>query len=134
MHLQELNTYFCLLERLNKAQELLTSLEAAALPQSPNMDGMPHAPGVRDSVGTLAVEIADMRAQVAFLEQEAAVQGKAVAQYIESIHDDQTRLIFRLRFLRGFSWGEVAAVLGGRNTENGVKSTCYRYLQRRDAP
>ena len=89
---------------------------------------MPHAPGVRDNVGTLAVEIADMRTQVAFLEQEAAAQGKAVAQYIESIHDDQTRLIFRLRFLRGLGWKEVAVIVGGGNTEGSVKKVCYRHL------
>lgn len=134
MTLQELNAYFHLLGQLHKARELLASLEAAASPQSPGLDGMPRAPGVRDSVGRLAVEIADMRARVRFLAGEADAQRGRVARYIDGIADDQARLIFRLRFLRGLSWGEVAAVVGGGNTENGVKCVCYRYLQRHDAP
>ena len=52
----------------------------------------------------------------------------AVTEFVESIENDQTRMIFRLRFLRCLTWGEVAAVIGGRNTEDGVKSACYRYL------
>ncbi len=130
MTLQTLNAYFYLLERLSKARELLASLEAAAYPQSPNLDGMPHAPGFRDSVGRLAAEIADMRGRVAFLEQEAAARYGEVARYIEGIPDDQARLIFRLRFLRGLSWGEVADVIGGGNTKDSVRMVCYRYLEK----
>ena len=140
MTLQELNQYFHRLEQLGKARNLLASLEAAAAPQSPNLDGMPRASsGISDSVGRLAAEIADMRARVELLERQAAAQYGDIARYIENIPDDQARLIFRLRFLRGLSWGEVAAIIGGGNTENSVKCNCYRYLrrgnlQRRDAP
>lgn len=128
MTLQELNRYFRLLEKLGKARELLASLEAKATPQPPNLDGMPRAPGVRDNVGRLAAEIADMQARIKSLEQEAASRRGEIAQYIAGIPDDQARLIFRLRFLRGLSWGEVASIVGGRNTEAGVKMVCYRYL------
>ncbi|NBK80154.1 hypothetical protein D5272_16630 [bacterium D16-76] len=129
MTLQELNQYFRRLEQLGKARNLLASLEAAAAPQSPNLDGMPRASsGISDSVGRLAAEIADMRARVELLERQAAAQYGEIAQYIEGIPDDQARLIFRLRFLRGLSWKEVAAIVGGGNTEPGVKMICYRYL------
>lgn len=128
--MQELNRYFRLLERLGKARELLASLEATATPQSPNLDGMPRAPGVRDSVGRPAAEIADMRARVELLERQAVAQHGEIAQYIEGIPDDQARLIFRLRFLRGLSWKEVAAIVGGGNTDNSVKCICYRYLRK----
>lgn len=129
MTLQELNQYFHLLDQLGKARELLASLEDAASPQSPNLDGMPHAPGVSDNVGRLAMEIADMRTRVEFLEQEVAAQHGKIARYIENISDDQARIIFRLRFLRGLSWKEVAAAVGGGNTKDGVKMVCYRYLE-----
>ena len=51
-----------------------------------------------------------------------------VTRFITAIPDEQLRVIFRLRFLRGLTWGEVAAVVGGRNTEEAVKSSAYRYL------
>lgn len=89
---------------------------------------MPHAPGVRDKVGDLAVEIADMTERIRYLKEEIDGAEAAVTEFVESIENDQTRMIFRLRFLRCLTWGEVAAVIGGRNTEDGVKSACYRYL------
>ncbi len=128
MTLEELNEYFHLLGQLNKARELLASLEAAAVPRSPQLDGMPHTPGYSDRVGQLAAEIADMRARVESLEDEVRWAGHEVSRFIDSIPDDQARLIFRLRFLRGLSWGEVAAIIGGGNTENSVKKICYRNL------
>lgn len=79
-------------------------------------------------MGDLAVEIADMEERIRFLHEEIAQAEAAVTEFIKSIENDQTRTIFRLRFLRGLTWAEVAYIIGGRNTEDGVKSVCYRYL------
>lgn len=128
MTLQELNQFFRLMEQLNKACNLLASLKDLAAPKSPVLDGLPHALDYGDNVCTLAVEIADMRARVEFLMNEVEQKRRDVERYINSIPEDQVRLIFRLRFLRGLAWGEVAAVLGGGNTENSVKKICYRHF------
>lgn len=81
-----------------------------------------------DKVGDLAVEIADMSERVRYLREEITRQEQEVEAFISSIQDEYTALLFRLRFLRCLTWGEVAGVVGGSNTEDGVKSTCYRYL------
>lgn len=128
MTLQELSHHFKLRERLERDMDLLKSLEAAACPGAQVLTGMPHAPGVRDKVGDLAVEIADLKERIRYLENEIAVAEQEVARFITAIPDEQLRVIFRLRFLRGLTWGEVAAVVGGRNTEDGVKTSAYRYL------
>ena len=120
MTLQELSQYYKLRERLNRDEEILDSLRAAACPGAQNLSGMPHAPGVRDKVGDLAVEIADMTERIRYLKEEIDRAEAAVTEFVESIENDQTRMIL--------TWGEVAAVIGGRNTEDGVKSACYRYL------
>ena len=128
MTLQELSRHFKLRERLERDTELLKSLEAAACPGAQVLTGMPHAPGVRDKVGDLAVEIADLKERIRYLENEIEVEEQEVTRFITAIPDEQLRGIFRLRFLRGLTWGEVAAVVGGRNTEEAVKSSAYRYL------
>lgn len=139
MTLQELSQYFRLREQLARDEEILKSLRAAACPGAQALTGMPHAPGVRDKVGDLAVEIADMENQIERLKESVAQAEIRVSDFISTIENDQTRMVFRLRFLRCLTWGEVAAVIGGRNTENSVKSICYRYLEscngvtRRDA-
>ena len=108
--------------------ETRLSLESAACPGAQVLTGMPHATGVRDKVGDLAVEIADLSAKINYLQQEVTAKEKEVEDFVACINDDQTRIIFRLRFFRGLTWGEVAGVLGGGNTEDGVKKMCYRYL------
>jgi hypothetical protein len=89
---------------------------------------MPHSPGIKDRVGDLAVEIADVKERVRYLRGEFVQEEKIVAELIDTADDEQMRTILRLRFLRCLTWGEVAAVIGGRNTENGVKASFYRYL------
>ena len=128
MTLQELNKHFELREKLAKAHEMLDALRAAACPGAQVLTGMPHATGVKDKVGDLAVEIADMGDRIEFLESEIKASEASILPFIKSIDDDQTRLIFRLRFIRGLTWKEVAAVVGGRNSEDSVKMVCYRYL------
>ena len=108
MTLQELSRYYKLQRRLEKNREILVSLEAAAHPGAQLLTGMPHAPGVKDK--TRQAE-------------------RKISAYIDTIQDDQTRLIFRLRFLRCLTWSEVAALIGGRNTASSVRAICYRHLK-----
>lgn len=127
---RELDHHLELVQRLEDERKLLASLLVAAGPRAQRLDGMPHAHGAADPVGYLAAEIADMRETISRREADVARSEGAVAAYIQTIEDSQTRMIFRLRFIHGMSWKEVAAAVGGRNTESGVKNTCYRYIAR----
>ena len=128
MTLCELNTHLDLIEKLARAREMLQSLRDAALPGASVITGMPHSSDVKDKVGDLASEIADMDARIEFLEAEVKTSEEKIVPWIHGIEDDQTRLFFRLRFLRGLTWKEVAAVIGGHNTEDSVRMACYRKL------
>ncbi len=127
---RELDRHLELRQQLESSRELLSALEAAASPKVQRLDGMPHNYGIGDPVGYLAAEIADMRDTIIRREAAVARSEAAVAAYIGTIEDNQTRMIFRLRFIHGMAWKEVAAAIGGRNTEDGVKATCYRYIAR----
>lgn len=59
------------------------------------------------------------------LEAQAVNVGE---DYINTIEDPFTCISFRLRFLRGLSWKEVAAVVGGGKTGAAVRDICLRYL------
>ena len=126
--MQELSKYYNLLQRIHRAEEILAGLQSAAIPGAQVLNGMPHAPGVKDRLGDLAAEITDMQRLIWELEQQAGQERAKVASYIDSIDDEQTRLIFRLRFLHCLTWQEVADIVGRRNTAAGVKMTCYRYF------
>ncbi|WP_297312324.1 hypothetical protein [uncultured Oscillibacter sp.] len=129
MTLQELSKYYKLHERLERNREMLSSLYAAAGPGAQVITGMPHAPGVSDKVGDLAAELWDLQSRIDYLEQRCAEEKKKLEKYIGGIKDDQTRMIFRLRFIHCMTWPQVSETLGGRNTANSVKAICYRYLK-----
>lgn len=126
--LQELSQHYKLRERLAQDEEILQSLRDAAGLGAQVLTGMPHAPGVHDKVGDLAIEIADMEERVRFLRAEVNDEARTIELWIEGIQSDQLRTIFRLRFLRCLTWGQVADVIGGGNSESSVKMMCYRFL------
>ncbi len=128
MTLRELSRYYKLHERLERNRQMLISLSEAAGPGARALTGMPRAPGVSDKVGNLAVELTDLEERIACLEVECDLEKKKIQAYISKIRDDQTRMVFRLRFLRCMTWAQVASSIGGGNTEQGVKKICYRYL------
>ena len=129
MTLQELSKYYKLHERLERNREMLSSLYAAAGLGAQVITGMPHAPGVSDKVGDLAAELWDLQSKIDYLEQRCAEEKKKLEKYIGGIKDDQTRMIFRLRFIHCMTWPQVAETIGGRNTANSVKLICHRYLK-----
>ena len=128
MTLQELSKYYKLRERLERNREMLTSLYAAAGLGAQEITGMPHASGVSDQVSNLVIEIEDLKERISHLESRCAEEKKRLEKYIGAIKDDQTRMIFRLRFIHCMTWLQVAEAIGGRNTANSVKLICHRYL------
>ena len=96
---------------------------------TPKLSGMPGRPGASDKVGEGIPEIVDLARKI---EEERAgfeAEKAKLETYLRCIEDTQTRLIFILRFVDLKSWAEVAAEIGGNNTEESVKKTCYRYLK-----
>lgn len=130
MTLQELSKYYDIQMTLEKDREALERLRQRITPASPQLTGMPHTPGVRDKVGDLAVELADMDERIRWLEELAAQEKTKVEAYCKSIVDARMYLVFRLRFIRCYSWAEVAGVLGKGYTEDGVSRMAYNYLNK----
>ena len=130
MTLQELSKYYDIQMTLEKDREALERLRQRITPASPQLTGMPHTPGVRDKVGDLAVELADMDERIRWLEELAAQEKPKVEAYCKIIVDARMYLVFRLRFIRCYSWAEVAGVLGKGYTEDGVSRMAYNYLNK----
>lgn len=128
MTLDELNAHRDGLVELAKLREILDRLRDKAHPGAQRIDGMPHGSGVGDPTGQLAAEIADLSAVIDAKEQALRSSGQAVARFCDSIPDARTRLVFRLRFVRGLTWKEVADHLGKYMSEWSAANICYTYL------
>ena len=130
MTLQELSRYYKMHERLERNKAMLSSMYAAAQLGAQEITGMPHAHGVSDKVSALVIEMEDLNQRIASLELECEREKKKIQTYINKIHDDQARMVFRLRFIHCMTWTQVAETIGGGNTATNVKLICYRYLKK----
>ncbi len=51
-----------------------------------------------------------------------------IERYIAKVEDSLLRQIFTYRFVNGLPWRQVAACVGGSNTEDSVRMLCKRYI------
>lgn len=127
--LRELSKYCGLHRRLEQNKQMLSALYIAAGLGAQEITGMPHTPGTSDKVGSLVLEIDDVKKRIACLETECAKEKELLEKCLCAIEDDHTRMIFRLRFLHCMTWSQVAESVGGRNTASSVRAICYRHLK-----
>ena len=130
MTLQDLNRYLALQKQLDSARESLLDLQDAAVPGAQVLTGMPHAPGVKDKVGNLAIMIADTKTEIERMEQELAAMEADVDAFIRTIPNVELRNIFRFRFLLRLSWEDVAEMCRWRYTETALRKRVITYLER----
>lgn len=53
-----------------------------------------------------------------------------IEEYIAAIEDPQTREMFELHFLRGLSYSQTAAKVGGKMSGSGVAKRISRHVQK----
>ena len=132
MTLEELNEHARLRRELEQAENLKAAIEAAVELKAQVITGMPHAPGYKDKLGAAVPKVLDelplVEAQIESLRSDIARKESAIVRFIDKLPDIQTRTIFRLRFLDGFTWAWIAYYIGSGNTADAVKKRCYRYL------
>lgn len=124
-----LNRYRKLQQDKCKDEESLESLKTAAYPSSPKFGDGIHGTKISDKVGDLAIEISMLEDSIAEREKEIESLKPLIEGFIENIQDVQTKLIFRLYYIRGLTWKKVAEMIKGGNTELTTKQTCYRYFR-----
>lgn len=64
------------------------------------------------------------------LEMEISEMIVDVEKFIKEIDDSHLRRIVTLRVVDGLSWNQVAKKMGGGNTEDGVRKTFDRFLDK----
>ena len=130
MTLKELSQLYWLNREIeNDIRRLADMEERSAYPSAPKLSGMPTAPHSNDSkVERMAAEIVDLQAIIAAKQIQCIHEQARLERYIAGVPDSLTRQVFQFRFVDGLPWSQVAACIGGENTEDGVKKICYRYL------
>ena len=82
--------------------------------------------GPSDRVGSCAAAIADLQAKRDAYQAEL----DRIEAYIAAVPDRIIRQALEDRYLHGLHWRQVAARLGGGNTESGIRMACFRWLEK----
>lgn len=132
MTLYELNKLRKSLEPARKLQAKINRKKSLVDSASPNMSGMPPSEGA--SKDTLMASYLDDETELKEIYARIVLSNRRALEYIESIDDDITKLIFIYRFKKGYSWVKVAMELCKEHsddfTADGIRMKVKRYLEK----
>ncbi len=130
MTVRELSQLFYIKKLLERDELRLMELEARLQPGGMNLSGMPRNPNPKNQIEEIVPLIIDIKDQIAKRQEEYFAEQKRIETYIGTISDYHIKLIITLRFVDMLTWPQVAARIGGNNTEDSVKKACYRFLKK----
>lgn len=75
----------------------------------------------------LKAEIKELYAELEKLHIQQIAKELEITKFIQRLNDTQLRVSIQLHFIDGYTWNEVAAKIGGGNTED----SCRQYVRRK---
>ena len=129
MDKEELNQIYYLSKEIEMWRKALNRLQSMSLIPSQEITGMPFGTGKSDKVGNLAVSEVDIKDKIEELQKKAIEQQGKLIGYIQTIDDSLMRQIMYHRHVLCMKWTEVAMVVGGGNTPDGIRMMHNRFLE-----
>ena len=127
---RELKELLYITKRIKDIEERIAELEDEIGVGSVNMDGMPHGSTPGNPVERLALAKAALHEQLVNTRATLLEKELEIRQYIESVEQEDIKLIMELRFLKFMDWYNVAGELEellGRNVD---RSTPQKKLKK----
>ena len=108
---RELQGYTFIKARIEKVKNRLAELEQENGLGSVNMDGMPHGSTPGDPVARMAIARASLHEHLTRLLAELKEKEREIREYIESVENEEVKLIIEWRFIDLLDWYEIAGRL-----------------------
>lgn len=131
MTIKDLQELTYLDQLIDMEREKLEALREQLGLKSPAITDMPKAPGARDKIGDIVPGIVDEFRKIQADLRELEDKRGQLGDFIRKLPNVRVRCIMTLRYIDHLSWAEVAARIGGRETEDSVRKTASRYLEAR---
>lgn len=128
----DLQQLFYLSKMIDRMKDQLEDLREKLDLHSPTISDMPKAPGSKDKIGDIVPEIVDKTRELEAEIQELERRSDELHAFIRQVPNIRIRLIMTYRYIDQLSWMEVAHKIGGRETEQTVSQTVYRYLKEKN--
>lgn len=132
MTLKELSQLYYLGREIEHDKKRLEELKAKSCSAAgANLSGVPRGgQKIGDGIERYIAEIVDLEAIISAKITQCLHERNRLERYIADIPDSFTRQIFTLRFVKGFTWVQVARHVGGGNTADCVRKVCARYVEK----
>lgn len=108
---QELSGYKYITARIARTEERIAELEQENGLGSVNMDGMPHGTTPGDPVARMAIARAALHEYLVRLRSELKEKEREIREYIDSVENEEIKLIIEWRFIDLLDWYEIAGNL-----------------------
>lgn len=127
---RELQGYTFIKARIEKVKNRLAELEQENGLGSVNMDGMPHGSTPGDPVARMAIARASLHEHLTRLLAELKEKEREIREYIESVENEEVKLIIEWRFIDLLDWYEIAGKLEEMTGKNVDRSTPAKKLKK----
>lgn len=104
---QELKGYRFIKARIEKTEARIAELEQENGLGSMNMDGMPHGTTPGDPVARMAIARAALHEHLVSLRAELETKEREIREYIDSVDDEEVKLIIEWRFIDLLEWYDI---------------------------
>lgn len=130
---RELSGYKFITARIQKVKERIAEVEQENGLGSVNLDGMPHGSTPGDPVARMAIARATLHEHLTRLLAELEEKEREIREYIDSVNNEEVKLIIEWRFIDLLDWYEIAGRLEEMTGKNVDRSTpgkkMRKYLQ-----
>lgn len=132
MTVKELSQLYWLRREIAHDEERLRELRARSTSlSSPDYSGDRVKGGSVDSaIERIVIQIVELEARIQEKRDRCVTERLRLEEYIAGIDDSLTRQIFVLRFSECNTWEKTATLIGGMNSESGIRQIVYRYLKK----
>lgn len=127
---QELRGYSFIKARIEKIEERIAELEQENGLGSVNLDGMPHGSTPGDPVARMAIARASLHEHLTSLLAELKEKEREIREYIESVENEEVKLIIEWRFIDLLDWYDIAGNLEDLTGKNVDRSTPAKKLKK----
>jgi len=132
MTLSELSQLYDLKSEIEMDQRRLRELEMLVRQGNCARPEMPGGADMANKAEYYASEILDLRGIIDAKHQQCLYERNRLERFVAAIDDSLLRQMFTYRFINGLSWRQVAACIGGGNTEDGCRMAVKRFLRKKE--
>ena len=126
----ELMSLIFIQARIDKLNERIAELEEEDGLGSVNMDGMPHGTTPGNPVERMALARAALHERLLNLKANLVEKELAIREYIDSVKQDDIKLIMELRYIDGKNWQDIAVEWEERTGKYADRTTLSKKVRK----